>query len=101
MLELLLSNFVSVLIIVGFIVFALALIFTGQWLQLRSCAYALMLTAERIYVDFNGEEKFNVVFDKFYCKYMPKWLKLFLTADIIKAILQNWYNKAKNYMKAG
>lgn len=89
-------------IIIGVIIasFAIYLVITKQWAKLREFAYQLMLSAEKVYEANQGKEKFDIVFNALY-GYIPNWLKGILTEDKIKAQLQIWYDKAKDWLDDG
>lgn len=100
MIDFLLNNWISILIILTFIGFTLYLIANKQWDRLKSIAYSLMLTAERVLTESVGKEKFDLVFNAFYNKYVPVWIKLFVSPEYIKAVLQYWYDESKEWLKA-
>ena len=84
-------------IIAGVLLLALViyLAVTKQWANLKKLAYALMLSAERLYEENQGQEKFNAVFEKFY-ELIPKWIKIFITPEFIKTKLQELYTYMKD-----
>jgi len=99
--EFLMENWLTLLgalLFVGYIVY---LSITRQWMKLRGLAYALMLQAERAYTDNDGQAKFDAVFNELYGKYIPTWLRLFISPESIKLKLQEWYILAKDYLDNG
>lgn len=70
---------------------------TKQWVKLRAAAFALMLSVERIYDRTGGKRKFEVVLRELY-DIMPVWLIVVLTEEKIRQILQEWYERAKDYL---
>ena len=94
------QSWITVIILVGIVAYALYLLISKKWTQLRLFAYKLMLVAEKLYQEGQGAEKFEYVFDILY-SYIPSWLKIILTEDKIKAQLQKWYDMAKDYLEDG
>ncbi|RCX09287.1 hypothetical protein DFR58_1371 [Anaerobacterium chartisolvens] len=94
------QNWITIVIIAGMAAFIIYLAATRQWGRLREYAYALMLTAERIYVQSDGEKKFEAVFQRVYPS-MPLWAKLFISSDAVRQKLQKWYDCAKDYLDDG
>lgn len=96
--ELLIQNWFVVFLTVVFFGYLIYLIIAKQWTKLRELAYALMLGAERLYADNEGKKKFEFVFEKLYYSLIPHWLRIFLTQELIKKKLQEWYDQAKDYL---
>lgn len=96
--EFLADNWFMITLLVAFAGYAVYLVITKQWTKLREQAYALMLTAERIFGDGEGKEKFEAVFNELYYRLIPAWLKLFVTPEAIRKKLQEWYDLAKEYL---
>lgn len=85
-----------ILLAVGYIGY---LVIKGEWNKLRENAYKLMLKVERLYSDYQGEEKFQEVFEMIYYGYIPEWLRYFITEEFIINKLQEWYDDAKDFLK--
>jgi len=79
---------------------AIYLAVTKQWEKLRMFAYMLMLKAERLYTDENGDVKFKYVLDIVYLAF-PIWLKKIYTEDMIAYWLQEQYDIAKDFLDDG
>jgi hypothetical protein len=88
---------VLIILVVGYFVY---LAITKQWAKLRAAAYALMLSAEKIYEKNEGPRKFEVVLRELY-DIMPVWLSVILTEEKIRKTLQEWYELAKEYIGGG
>lgn len=86
-----------ILIIAGYIIY---LAIMKKWKELREFAYAMMLSAERLYRDYQGKEKFEAVFRQVY-DLIPVWLQRFIPPESIKEKLQEWYDIAKDYLDDG
>ncbi len=99
--EILLQNWFVILIAAAFVAYVIHLILTKQWTKLREQAYALMLSAEKLYGDDAGKEKFEAVFEKLYFVLIPAWLRPFVTEDIMRKKLQEWYDFAKDFLDDG
>jgi len=99
--EFLIANWFVLLLAVVLLGFEIYLIVTKQWTKLREQAYALMLTAERVFSSEEGKKKFEAVFEALYFNLIPLWLRLFVTPESIREKLQEWYNLAKNYLDDG
>ena len=99
--EFLVANWFILLVALLFVGYIVYLSITRQWAKLRELAYALMLQAERVYGDSEGEAKFDAVFNELYSKYIPAWLRLFISSESIKLKLQEWYTLAKDYLDNG
>lgn len=99
--EFLSANWLVLLLIVLFIGYYIYLIVTKQWTKLREQAYALMLSAERVFADGEGRKKFDAVFEQLYYDLIPPWLRMFVTQEGIREKLQEWYDLAKDYLDDG
>jgi hypothetical protein len=99
--EFLMENWFVLLIAVTFLGWVIYLVITQQWTKLREQAYALMLSAERLYASDEGIKKFEAVFEKLYYNLIPPWLRMFVTPESIREKLQEWYNLAKDYLDDG
>ena len=93
------TNWFVLILALVFLGFNVYLFITKQWTKLREQAYALMLTAERVFSSEEGKKKFEAVFEALYFNLIPRWLRLFVTPESIREKLQEWYNLAKNYLK--
>jgi len=98
--DFILSNWFVVLVIGVFIGHLIYLMITRQWIKLKQQAYMLMLNAERVYVASEGKRKFEVVFTRLYYDLIPDWLRMFVTEELIREKLQEWYTLAKDYLKS-
>ncbi|NJD02040.1 MAG: hypothetical protein FIA99_05470 [Ruminiclostridium sp.] len=99
--EFLSANWFVLLLAVLFLGFDIYLIITKQWTKLRQQAYALMLTAERVFDDSEGARKFEEVFEQLYYNLIPAWARLFVSPESIREKLQEWYTLAKDYLDNG
>lgn len=97
----LIQNWFVILLAIIFICYVIYLIVTKQWTKIREMAYALMLSAERLYADNEGKKKFEAVFEKLYYNLIPSWLRLFVSPESIREKLQEWYDLAKDYLADG
>jgi hypothetical protein len=77
--EFLQANWLVLIALVLFVAFDIYLVVTKQWGKLRAQAYALMLTAERVFGEGEGKKKFDAVFEKIYFYIIPSWLRLFVS----------------------
>lgn len=94
------ANWLTIVILSALFVTVIYLAFTRQWTKLRELAYKLMLSAERLYEENQGREKFEAVFKKVY-NLIPAWLKYFIPEVTIKVKLQKWYEHAKDSLDDG
>lgn len=99
--EILIQNWFVILVVAAFVAYVIHLILTKQWTKLRMQAYALMLSAEKVYTDAYGTGKFNTVFQKMYYTVIPAWLRVFITEDMFRKKLQEWYDLAKDMLDDG
>ena len=99
--EILIGNWFIVLFLVMILAYDIYLVITKQWTKLREQAYALMLSAERVFGDGEGKKKFEAVFQRLYYNLIPPWLRLFVPPESIRDKLQEWYNLAKDYLDDG
>lgn len=88
---------IIVLVIVGY---ALYLTLMKKWVDLREFAYVMMLSAERIFNDYQGKEKFEFVFRQVY-DLIPVWLQKLIPPESLREKLQEWYDLAKDYLDDG
>jgi hypothetical protein len=68
--------------------------------EMREKAYMLMLTAERVFGKDEGHFKFAFVLDKVYIM-LPRSLQLVLPKEQFAAIVQKWYDDAKDFLDNG
>lgn len=94
------QNFITLIIVLAIVGYALYLTIKKKWVELRDFAYALMLSAERLYNDCQGKEKFEVVFREVY-NLIPVWLQKLIPPESIREKLQEWYDTAKDYLDDG
>ena len=99
--DFMIHNWFLLLIAIILVAYEVYLVITKQWTKLRMQAYALMLTAERIFGAGQGKEKFEAVFRELYNNLIPSWLRLFITPEGIREKLQEWYDLAKDYLSDG
>jgi hypothetical protein len=99
--EFLSANWFIILIALAVVGYEIYLIITKQWGKLREQAYAMMLTAERVFGDGEGQAKFEAVFRELYFNLIPPWVRLFVPPESIREKLQEWYNLAKDYLQDG
>ena len=92
-----LITLIIVLLIIGY---AFYLTLMKRWVNLREFAYALMLSAERLYAENQGTEKFESVFREVY-NLIPVWLQKLIPPESIREKLQEWYDLAKDYLDDG
>lgn len=78
---------------------AIYAILTKQWGALRSLALSLMFSAERLFRTVEGKERFEKVFAELWEK-VPPWIKRFYDKNKLRAKLQEWYDLAKDMIKA-
>lgn len=99
--EILIQNWFVILVAAAFVAYIIHLIVTKQWTKLRMQAYALMLSAEKLYANIEGKEKFEAVFQKLYFALIPAWLRPFVTEEMMRKKMQEWYELAKDYLDDG
>ncbi len=99
-LDFLLKNWISVLVIVGLLVYIGYLALCRKWNKIRELAYKLMLLAERSFKDTEGRVKFDFVVRVVY-KNIPGWMKIFVKEEDILQLTQKWYNYAKDFLDDG
>lgn len=99
--DILIQNWFVILVAAAFVAYVIHLILTKQWTKLRMQAYALMLSAEKLYANDAGKEKFEAVFQKLYFALIPVWLRAFITQETFRKKLQEWYNLAKDALDDG
>lgn len=68
--------------------------------KLREQAYKLMLAAEKRYGQGTGNFKFNYVVEKLYPR-LPRSMLKILSKEDVEVYVQEWYNKAKDYLDNG
>ena len=93
------KDYITILIISILIIYVAYLFITKKWAKLKEIALSLMLNAERIYAENEGEEKFNSVFNRIYIEYIPFWLEFFIPPTKIRLLLQSWYDQAKKMLQ--
>lgn len=95
------NNWATVATIIIVAAYAILIIATKQWDQLRQDAYRLMLKAEMTFTGTQrGQEKMEYVFQKVY-SLLPMWIQFFYTPGDIKEKLQEWFNLAKDGLDDG
>ncbi|NLX64455.1 MAG: hypothetical protein GX022_06760 [Clostridiaceae bacterium] len=99
-LEFLSQNWLLLLVLIGGTAIIIYLTITKQWLKAREFAYQAMLLAERTFGDQDGRIKFDFVVRIVY-KYLPAWLKTFITEEKLQQLIQQWYDLAKDFLDDG
>jgi len=99
-LEFISQNWLLLLALIGGAAVIIYLAITRQWLKVREFAYQAMLLAERVFGDQDGKIKFDFVVRIVY-KYLPPWLKTFVTEDKLNQLIQQWYDLAKDFLDDG
>lgn len=94
------ENWVGIVIVAAVAAYHIYITITKQWTKVREFAYKSMLLAERTLGDENGKLKFEFVARIVY-KYLPLWLKPFISEEVIKKLIQRWYNRAKDFLDDG
>lgn len=94
------QNWITLIVIVAIAGYAIYLAITKKWTELRELAYKLMLSAERLYAANQGTKKFEAVFVVLYT-YIPLWLRSLITEKMVKVQLQEWYDRAKDFLDDG
>lgn len=92
-------DYITILIISILVIYVAYLFVIKKWVKLKEIALSLMLNAERIYAENEGEKKFNSVFDRICIAYIPFWLEFFIPPAAIKILLQSWYDQAKKMLQ--
>lgn len=100
MLEFLYQYWLPVLAAVAVLAYIIYLSITKQWTKVREFAYKVMLLAERTFADNEGRIKFDFVVRIVY-KYIPVWLRIFIKEEHLQALIQVWYETAKDYLDDG
>jgi hypothetical protein len=96
------SNWQTILLIVIIIGVALYLVITKQWDKLRQYAWRLILEAERtIKGNKKGAERFEQVLLRLYNLFIPAWMQVFVTEDILREKLQQWFDDVKDFLDNG
>ena len=90
----------SLVVIRVFLILIVYLAIAKKWTEVREIAYKMMLLAERTFSEADGTIKYDFVVRIVY-KYLPAWLKLFVSEDYLKASVQKWYSMAKDYLDDG
>jgi len=99
-LEFLSQYWLLLLVLIGGAAVIIYLAITKQWLKAREFAYQAMLLAERTFGDQDGKIKFDFVVRIVY-KYLPAWLKTFVTEEKLHQLIQQWYDLAKDFLDDG
>lgn len=92
----LISNWVTILIVLAITGYIAYLIMRKQYDRLRAEAYSFMLKAEFLMTGTKrGQERFEYVFQKVY-SLLPFWAQFWYTPGELKEKLQEWFNIAKD-----
>lgn len=68
--------------------------------NLRGDVYKLFLKAEHIYSSGEGAEKMDYVLSTAY-ELLPAYIRLFVTKEMLKKILQSWFDMIKDLLDDG
>lgn len=99
--EFIITNWVSIVLVLGFAGYALFLAVTKQWAKLRAGAYKLVLETEKVITGTKrGQEKFEYVFKRLYLL-VPTWLQFFVSEETLWGKLQEWFMELKDYLDNG
>lgn len=98
--EFLLKNWISVVVVAVLLVYTGYLAITNQWEKIRQLAYKLMLLAERSFRNQDGEVKFDFVVRIVY-RSIPSWMRIFIKEEDICGLIQKWYDLAKDFLDDG
>lgn len=99
--DFIISNWITILIVLAVIGYTTYLVIRKKWQQLRADAYQLMLKAEFLLKGTKrGQERFDYVFQKVY-SLLPLWLQFFYPPGELKKKLQEWFDIAKDKMDDG
>jgi hypothetical protein len=99
--KILIDNWQITLAAIILIVWTVYLAITKQWTRLRETAYQLMLSAEKVMSTEDGQAKMDTVLEVFYNFVIPKLARSVYTKEQVRAQLQAWYNKAKDWLDDG
>jgi hypothetical protein len=91
------TNWITIAIVLVVLFYVGYLMFTNQWAKLRANAVSLMWRVSEIYKKNEGDVKMTAVLNIIYAQ-LPKWLKLFVTVQLMREILQRWYELAWDYL---
>lgn len=68
--------------------------------MLEKKAYQLFLKAEELFITGSGTFKMDYVIENIY-PYLPNYIKIFITLDLFKKILQKMFNEVKDFLETG
>lgn len=68
--------------------------------DIRIKAYEYFLKAEHEFMSGQGEEKMNYVIENIYF-YLPNFVRLFISQDSLKEIVQKMFNEIKDLLDDG
>jgi hypothetical protein len=95
-------------IIVTICVFVLALVVViiqvvnGKWEMLKAEAVAGIFYAEKIIVGTKrGRDKMNFVIDVLYKNYVPAWMKIFVTKQMLEDLIEDSFFKVRDLLDDG
>lgn len=100
LIDFLLRNWISVIVILGLLIYTVYLALCNRWDRIRELAYELMLLAERNFRDSEGNLKFDFVVKLVY-QAIPGWMKIFVKESDIHQLIQKWYLHAKDFLDDG
>ena len=82
--EFLSTNWLFIIVVLVFVAFEIYLVVDHRWADLRTHAYGLMLSAERLFASGEGKKKFEAVYERIYFDLIPVWLRLFVPPESIR-----------------
>lgn len=68
--------------------------------DIRKKAYQLFLKAEELFITGSGSFKMDYVIENIY-PYLPNYLKMFISLEMFKKIIQRMFNEIKDFLKTG
>jgi hypothetical protein len=99
--EYLISNWIIILIGLGFLGYIVYLIVKRRWAKLRSIAYKLIRQAEVTIIGTKkGRDRFDQVITQLY-SIIPIWIRIFISRSFLEEKLQEWYNVIKDSLDDG
>lgn len=68
--------------------------------DVRKKAYQLFLKAEDLFITGSGSFKMDYVIENIY-PYLPNYIKIFISLDLFKKIIQKMFNEIKDFLESG
>lgn len=100
LIDFLITNRISAAVIAALVIFSAFLAISVQLERIRLLAFKLMLLAERTFRDQDGPIKYDFV-TRIVFKNIPVWMKIFISGDGVKNLVQKWYDAAKDFLDDG